>query len=70
MLSMLKGIGIRINHRLYVQIKWYKEVPIIAHKHNFSGFYAKFVTNLSLPKYIGVGKSVSKGFGIIQEDDN
>lgn len=70
MLSMLKGIGIHINYQLYVKIKWYKEVPIIVHKHGFSGFYARFVTNLSLPKYIGIGKSVSKGFGIIQSTDD
>ncbi len=71
LLSMLKGIGIKIDYHLYVQIKWYKKAPVIVHKHRFSGFYAKFVTNLSLPKYIGIGKSVSKGFGIIQKvDDN
>lgn len=69
-LSLLKGVGIRINYRLYVQVKWYKEVPVIVHDHRFSGFYAKFVANLSLPKYIGVGKSVSKGFGIIQKTDD
>ena len=68
LLSMLKGLGIRIDYQLYVQLKWYKEVPIIAHKHSFSGFYAKFVTNLSLPKHIGIGKSVSKGFGILSPD--
>ncbi len=65
LLSMLKGLDIRISYQLYVNIKWYKEIPIIAHKHSFSGFHANFTTNLSLPKYIGLGKSVSKGFGII-----
>ena len=70
LLSMLKGIGVRIDYHLYVQIQWYKEVPVIVHEHNFSGFYARFVTNLSLPKHIGIGKSVSKGFGIIQKTDD
>lgn len=70
MLSMLKGLGIRIDYQLHVHIKWYKEIPIIAHEHGFSGFYAKFVTNLSLPEYIGIGKSVSKGFGTIQKTDD
>lgn len=70
LLSMLKGIGIKIDYRLYVQIKWYKAVPIIAHEHRFLGFYAKFVTNLSLPAYIGIGKSVSKGFGMIHKIDD
>ena len=70
LLSMLKGLDMRIDYRLYAHLKWYKELPIVAHKHGFSGFYAKFVTNLSLPKYIGIGKSVSKGFGIIQPADS
>ena len=70
LLSMFKGVGIKVDYRLYVQIKWYKEIPVTAHKHGFSGFYAKFVTNLSLPDYIGIGKSVSKGFGIIKKTDD
>jgi len=67
LLSMLKGLRININYKLYVELKWYKEIPVVAHKHTFSGFYAKFVTNLSLPDYIGIGKSVSKGFGITEK---
>ena len=66
LLSTLKGLDMRIDFRLYVKINWFKHIPIVAHKHGFSGFYAEFVTNLSLPDFIGLGKSVSKGFGIIQ----
>ena len=67
LLSMLKGLDIRIDYTLYVEIKWFKHMPITAHKHGFSGFYAEFITNLDLPEHIGIGKSVSKGFGIIQK---
>lgn len=70
-LSMLKGVDIRIDYRLYIQIKWHKEIPVVAHKHGFSGFFAKFATNVSLPKHIGLGKSVSKGFGdIVKVNDH
>lgn len=71
LLSMLKGLNIRLDYELYIQIKWYKELPVTAHEHGFSGFYAKFATNLSVPEHIGIGKSVSKGFGMLERiDDN
>ena len=66
LLSMMRGIGCTIDYDLYVKINQFKQLPIIAHKHSFSGFYASFVTNLSLPQYIGIGKSVSKGFGMLE----
>lgn len=66
LLSMLKGLDCMIDYELYVKINQFRQIPIIAHKHSFSGFYASFVTNLSLPKYIGIGKSVSKGFGMLE----
>ena len=69
LLSMLKGLDIRIDYTLYVEIKWFKHMPIIVHKHGFSGFYAEFVTNLDLPEHIGIGKSVSKGFGVVRKMD-
>lgn len=42
-------------------------MPVTAHEHGFSGFYGAFVANLSLPQYLGIGKSVSKGFGILEK---
>lgn len=66
LLSTLKGLDCRIEHDLYVKINYFKFLPVVAHKHGFSGFRGTFVTNLSLPEFIGIGKSVSKGFGIIR----
>ena len=66
LLSMMRGIDCTVDYDLYVKINQFKQLPIIAHKHSFSGFYASFVTNLSLPQYIGIGKSVSKGFGMLE----
>ncbi len=56
-----------IDYDLYVKIKWFKHMPVTAHEHGFSGFYGAFVANLSLPQYLGIGKSVSKGFGILEK---
>jgi len=66
-LSMLKGVGIRIDYQIYINLKKYKEVPVRVHEHQFSGFFAQFVSNITLPKYIGIGKSVSKGFGVLEK---
>lgn len=67
LLSALKGLGCMIDYDLYVKIKWFKHMPVTAHEHGFSGFYGAFVANVSLPQYLGIGKSVSKGFGILEK---
>lgn len=30
------------------------------------GFHAEFVTNFRIPAFVGVGKMVSKGFGLME----
>ncbi len=64
-LSALKGIGISIDYKLYVSIKRLRPTYVVAHQNPFCSFYARFVTNLSLPDLMGIGNSVSKGFGAI-----
>ena len=66
-LSMLKGVGIHIDHKLYASIKGLRPVYAVAHQNPFYSFYAQFATNLNLPNLIGIGNSVSKGFGVIQK---
>ena len=66
-LSMLKGVGIRIDYRLYASIKKLRPTYVIAHQNPFYSFYVQFVTNLKLPDLIGIGNSVSKGFGVIKK---
>ena len=66
-LSFLKGMDIYLDpgQRLLAQLSVYpsktrfKDQPMFA----FSG---RFTTNILLPDYIGLGKSVSRGYGVIE----
>lgn len=66
LLTMTRGLDYKVDYDLYVKINRFSRVPVIAHENNFLGFYCSFLTNLSIPQYVGVGKSVSKGFGILE----
>ena len=65
-LSFLKGVDIHIEEQLEVRITdileqrpaTYKGVPLMA-------FGIEFKTNLSIPQNIGLGKSVSVGYGTL-----
>ncbi|MDI9358638.1 MAG: CRISPR-associated endonuclease Cas6 [Phycisphaerales bacterium] len=66
-LSFAQGIGIHINQSLSVKLikivsqtqKKYKGVSL-------HSFRLQFATNISLPNYIGLGKSSALGFGVVQ----
>lgn len=65
-LSMLKGLDIVYKEKIVTNIEKYKTKTTIAHKNKFAGIWCKWNANISLPNYIGIGKSVSKGFGVIR----
>jgi hypothetical protein len=64
-LSMLKGLGAFIDFQLLVKIENIKPAPVFINKNSFLAFKAMFSANILLPEYFGLGKSVSKGFGIL-----
>lgn len=64
-LSFLKGVGIFIDFRLSIEITNFKSVKVRAHGNEFQAFRCRFKSNITLPGMIGLGKSVSKGFGTI-----
>jgi len=66
-LSMYKGLGIFIQDKIEVSILKQISKPVTAHENRFIGFHPIFASNTKLPEFFGVGKSVSKGFGTIQE---
>jgi hypothetical protein len=66
-LSALKGMGVFISFRIAVEIQSFKQITAVAHSNQFVGFHAVINTNISIPSHIGIGKSVSKGFGTIEE---
>jgi hypothetical protein len=66
-LSALKGMKLFINFRIHAEILNLRQITTVAHENLFVGFHAIIRTNISLPWYMGIGKSVSKGFGTIAE---
>ena len=64
-LSMLKGMKIFTEQKVTVKINSYKSITTTAHKNKFAGFFCEWDSSLTLPEYCGLGKSTSKGFGVV-----
>jgi hypothetical protein len=65
-LSCLKGLGIFVDYRLESYLVSFRSYTVRAHGNPFEAFAARFYLNVDLPDFIGLGKSVSKGFGTIR----
>jgi hypothetical protein len=63
-LSMTKGLNYTVKDRIYAEVK-VKECRCSLKKNPMLGFVGEFTINFKLPDYIGLGKSVSRGFGTI-----
>jgi len=66
-LSALKSLKIYLTFRLTAGVDSMKSFPISANDNVFQGFYGYVTTNINLPNFIGLGKSVSKGFGTVEK---
>ncbi len=64
-LSFLKGMDIHLDFKLVSQVSKFKTYTVYVNKNKFEGIKCKFMVNLTLPDFIGLGKSVSKGYGSI-----
>lgn len=69
-LSTLKGIGINVEYQIQTTIGKIIPISVSCHNSQFLAFHSDFATNVSMPDLIGLGKSVSKGFGAIQRIEN
>ena len=65
-LSMLKGLGIFLDYRITASISQFRPVAVSVHGNKFEAFWASYSLKLGLPDFVGLGKSVSKGFGAIR----
>lgn len=66
-LSFAKGMGIYFNNKIKVTILQVDEPKVYRFKNiKMMGFDIHFKSNVSLPDYIGLGKGVSIGFGMIK----
>lgn len=65
-LSMCKGLGITITKQIDCRITHIDEPRKVKYKgNNLMSFDLEFASNVSLPDYIGLGKAVSMGYGMV-----
>jgi len=64
-LSLLKGVSIRSPFRIMSRLGPHQPTSVICNANRFMGFWGSFALNVTLPNYMGLGKSVAKGFGAI-----
>lgn len=69
LLSMLKGLNIHLEDELLVRITQLSDSYIIYNKGvGLMAFNADFISNLSIPDNLGIGKNASIGCGIVHQD--
>lgn len=66
-LSAAKGLGIKISEKIFAEIQYVKPVNCNIKGNPLLGFYVKFKINFDMPPLFSIGKSVSRGFGVILE---
>ncbi|RLC16381.1 MAG: hypothetical protein DRI57_11310 [Deltaproteobacteria bacterium] len=67
MLSYAKGIQWNVDGEIRVEIARLPRHRLLSFKrYRMAGFDLEFATNMVLPDFIGLGKSVSRGFGLIR----
>lgn len=65
-LSMAKGLGITFEKHVEVKITKLEDMQHVVHKGvKMQSYDVEFITNVSLPNYIGLGKGVSMGYGMV-----
>lgn len=66
LLSLSKNLNIKIQETIRITLYNFTEISLIVGQLPMTGFNVSFETNYTLPLFIGIGKLVSKGFGIMQ----
>lgn len=70
-LSALKGLGIKIEEEIKCSMSDVSDPKIVSFKKvKLMSFNCKFSSNISLPQYMGLGKHVSVGYGILTRKFN
>ncbi len=68
-ISMSKGLGYTVPGPIEAEILTYKEIPTSLKGNPMLGFWGEFEVNFKIPDYLGIGKSVSRGFGTVRRKD-
>ncbi len=64
-LTFFKAIDYFEKKKILISLNGIKEIPVNFKNEKMIGFTGEFTTNVALPDYIGLGKSVARGFGTI-----
>ena len=65
-LSMCKELDINVDEEIIVNTN-VREVSSNFKNNKMVSFYGEFCTNFNIPNYFGIGKSVSRGFGMVKQ---
>jgi hypothetical protein len=65
LLALSKNLNIEVQRMVDVKIDHFAEINLEAGSITILGFKVEFKTNFKIPQFIGVGKLVSKGFGVM-----
>jgi hypothetical protein len=66
-LSLCKWIGLHLQGRILLTVQHYQTTWITVNRQRFQAFRVQFVSNILIPEFIGLGKMVSKGYGIFRK---
>ncbi len=66
-LGMCKSLGIRLSDRITADSSSLHSMKTTLKSQSMIGFVGTFTINLNLPDRLGLGKSVSRGFGTIEK---
>jgi len=69
-LSASKGLDYVVLDEIKLEIGEMKPVKCKIKKTPFMGFVGEFLVNFAIPEYMGLGKSVSRGFGAVVKVKN
>jgi len=68
-LGLAKSLGIRFSDHIAADCSRLTSIKTSLKGQGMIGFVGKFTVNLTLPDCIGLGKSVSRGFGTVERTD-
>ncbi|MGP8337981.1 MAG: CRISPR-associated endonuclease Cas6 [Methanosarcinaceae archaeon] len=69
-LSASKGLGYVVPDTIRLEIGRTNKVMCKVKGVQFVGFFGEFIVNFEIPDYLGLGKSVSRGYGAVEKIKN
>jgi hypothetical protein len=64
-LSLSKSLGYSVKSRILINLRLHGTRSTLK-RNTMLAFYGRFLVNFEIPDYLGIGKSVSRGFGTVK----